>query len=50
MSKTGAPYNFDFSVPAQANDSIVGSLVSLEVNEIKSMIPMPYGINHAPTH
>lgn len=43
-SKTGAPYNFDFSNPTQANDSISGALVSLEVNEIKSMVPMPTGL------
>lgn len=43
-SKTGAPYNFDFSNPTQANDAINGALVSLEVNEIKSMVPMPTGL------
>jgi hypothetical protein len=43
-SKTGAPYNFDVSNPPQANDAITGSLVSLEVNEIKSLIPMPTGL------
>jgi hypothetical protein len=44
MSKTGAPYNFDISNPVQANDAITASLVSLEVNEIKSLIPMPTGL------
>jgi hypothetical protein len=43
-SKTGAPYNFDISNPIQANDAITGTLVSLEVNEIKSLIPMPTGL------
>jgi hypothetical protein len=43
-SKTGAPYNFDISNPVQANDAITGTLVSLEVNEIKSLIPMPTGL------
>jgi hypothetical protein len=43
-SKTGAPYNFDVSNPVQANDAITGALVSLEVNEIKSLIPMPTGL------
>lgn len=43
-SKTGAPYNFDVSNPVQANDAITGTLVSLEVNEIKSLIPMPTGL------
>jgi hypothetical protein len=44
MSKVGAPYNFDISNPIQANDAITGALVSLEVNEIKSMVPMPTGL------
>jgi hypothetical protein len=44
MSKVGAPYNFDVSNPVQSNDAITGSLVSLEVNEIKSMVPMPSGL------
>jgi hypothetical protein len=43
-SKTGAPYNFDISNPPQANDAITAELVSLEVNEIKSLIPMPTGL------
>jgi hypothetical protein len=43
-SRTGAPYNFDISNPSQANDAITGTLVSLEVNEIKSLIPMPTGL------
>jgi hypothetical protein len=43
-SKTGAPYNFDFSNPTQADDAITGALVSLEVNEIKSLVPMPTGL------
>lgn len=44
VSKTGAPYNFDISNPPQANDAITAALVSLEVNEIKSLIPMPTGL------
>lgn len=44
MSKVGAAYNFDISNPPQANDAISAELVSLEVNEIKSMIPMPTGL------
>lgn len=43
-SKTGAYYNFDISNPIQANDALSGALVSLEVNEIKSLIPMPTGL------
>lgn len=42
--RVGAPYNFNISNPIQANDAITGDLVSLEVNEIKSMIPMPTGL------
>src|SRR5262245_6924374 len=44
MSKPGAYYNFDLSNPSQADDSVDAQLVSLEVNEIKSMIPMPSGL------
>ena len=43
-SKTGAYYNFDISTPTQANDAITAELVSLEVNEIESLIPMPTGL------
>jgi len=44
MSKPGAYYNFDISNPSQSDDAVDGKLVSLEVNEIKSMIPMPTGL------
>jgi hypothetical protein len=43
-SRTGAPYNFDVSNPVQANDAITAELVSLEVNEIMSLVPMPTGL------
>ena len=43
-SKVGSDYNFDVSNPTQADDAITAELVSLEVNEIKSMIPMPSGL------
>lgn len=43
-SRVGAPYNFDISNPVQANDAITAALVSLEVNEIKSLVPMPTGL------
>ena len=43
-SRTGSSYNFDISNPPQANDAITAELVSLEVNEIKSLIPMPTGL------
>jgi len=44
MGKAAADYNFDDSNPSQADDAIDARLVSLEVNEIKSMIPMPSGL------
>lgn len=44
MSKPGTDFNFDNSNPSQADDSLDARLVSLEVNEIKSMIPMPSGL------
>src|SRR5262249_47654625 len=43
-SKPGADLNFDVSQPSQADDEVEGKLVSLEVNEIKSMVPMPTGL------
>jgi hypothetical protein len=44
MSKPGTDFNFDNSNPSQADDALDARLVSLEVNEIKSMIPMPSGL------
>lgn len=44
MSKPGAPYNFDISNPIQPDDSITGTIVSNQLNEIKSMISMPQGL------
>src|SRR5262245_9359107 len=44
MSKVASYYNFDTSNPIQDDDSVDAELVSLEVNEIKSMIPMPSGL------
>jgi len=44
MSRPAAYYNFDLSNPSQSDDEVDGELVSLEVNEIKSMIPMPAGL------
>jgi len=43
-SKPGTDLNFDVSQPSQADDEVEGKLVSLEVNEIKSMVPMPTGL------
>jgi len=44
MSIPNSDYNFSVSNPSQADDSIDARLVSLEVNEIKSLIPMPSGL------
>lgn len=44
MSQPGADSNFNVSNPSQADDALDARLVSLEVNEIKSMIPMPSGL------
>lgn len=44
MSQPGADFNFNISNPSQADDSIDARLVSIEVNEIKSMIPVPSGL------
>jgi hypothetical protein len=50
MSKPGADSNFDISNPTVDDDAIDARLVSLEVNEIKSMIPMPSGLIMLTTH
>lgn len=44
MSQTGSVYNFDASTPTQPSDSITISLASRQVNQIKSMVPMPTGL------
>lgn len=44
MSEPGSFYNFNYSNPSQDDDSITGTLVSLEVNAIKSLVPMPGGL------
>jgi hypothetical protein len=44
MSQPGSYYNFNISVPIQASDAITGSLVSGELNEIKSMVSVPTGL------
>lgn len=40
MSKSGDFHNMGFSSPARADDSIIGTLASLQVNAIKFMVPM----------
>lgn len=44
MSQPGAYYNFDVHNPIQSDDAITASLVSGQLNEIKSMISMPSGL------
>lgn len=44
MSKPGQFNNFDISDPIQPSDSIVGTLVSRQVNNIKYGISMPGGL------
>lgn len=44
MSRVGQYYNFNVSNPTQSDDAIEGSLVSGQLNSIKSMIPMPSGL------
>lgn len=44
MSKPGQFQNFDVSDPILSSDSIVGTLVSRQVNNIKYMISMPGGL------
>jgi hypothetical protein len=43
-SQPGFYNNFNVSDPVQATDAITGTLVSLQVNFIKSMVPMPGGL------
>jgi hypothetical protein len=44
MSQTGSYYNFNISRPIQADDAIEGSIVSGQLNEIKSMVSVPTGL------
>lgn len=44
MSKPGQFDNFDISSPIQPSDSITGTLVSRQVNNIKYMVSMPGGL------
>ena len=44
MSKPGQFNNFDISNPIQPSDSIEGTLVSRQVNQIKHMVSMPNGL------
>lgn len=44
MSQPGQYYNLNISIPAQADDAITGTLVSGQLNTIRSMVPMPSGL------
>jgi hypothetical protein len=44
MSKPGQYDNFDVSSPVQPSDSITGTLVARQVNQIKHMVSMPNGL------
>lgn len=44
MSQPGSYYNFNVTNPVQPDNAITGSLVSAQLNTIKSMIPMPSGL------
>lgn len=44
MSQTGAYFNFNISNPIGAADAIQGSLVSSQINQIKSLAPMSTGL------
>lgn len=44
MSRPGQYFNYDVSTIAQADDSITGTLVSGQLNTIKSMVPQPTGL------
>lgn len=44
MSQPGAYFNFNTSVISQATDAITGTLVSGQLNTIKSMIPQTSGL------
>jgi hypothetical protein len=44
MSQPGTFYNFNVSNPSQASDAIFGSIISEELNAIKSLINVPTGI------
>lgn len=44
MSQPGSYYNLNVSIPTQPDDAITGTLVSGQLNTIRSMIPMPSGL------
>lgn len=44
MSQPGGYYNFNVSNPIQEDDSITGTIVSGQLNTIKSLVPQPSGL------
>lgn len=44
MSQPGNFFNFNISNPAQADDAITGTIVSEQLNEIRSLLPVPSGL------
>lgn len=44
MSQPGAFNNMDTSTPSRDDDAITGTIASIQVNAIKSMVPMPSGL------
>jgi len=44
MSRPGLYYNFDISTISQPDDSIIGTLVSGQLNSIKALIPQTSGL------
>lgn len=44
MSQPSLSNNFDVSNPVQEDDAITGTIVSTQVNDIKSLTPMPTGL------
>jgi hypothetical protein len=44
FSQPGAFFNFNTSIPVQADDSIQGSIISGQLNQIKSAVSVPTGL------
>jgi hypothetical protein len=43
-SQPGVFQNFNFSTPIQASDTITGTIVSNQLNQVRHMLPMPGGL------
>lgn len=44
LSQPASFFNFNTSDPAQSDDAITGTIISEELNDIRSLIPVPAGI------